>query len=111
MSEFSHFRINHSTHFADRQNHINGIENFWGLCKVRLSKFRGIHKHNFYLHIKECEFRYNCRNKNLYLILLKEFRCNPLKLSRTIVKSIPKRDIKEKNTICKHSITAVIEEK
>ena len=81
VSEFSHFRINHSTHFADRQNHINGIENFWGLCKVRLSKFRGIHKHNFYLHIKECEFRYNCRNKNLYLILLKEFRFNPLKLS------------------------------
>ncbi|EGK08092.1 IS1016C2 transposase [Kingella kingae ATCC 23330] len=22
------FRINHSTHFAERQNHINGIENF-----------------------------------------------------------------------------------
>ena len=29
VSEFSHFRINHSTHFAERQNHINGIENFW----------------------------------------------------------------------------------
>ncbi len=27
--EFSHFRINHSTHFAERQNHINGIGNFW----------------------------------------------------------------------------------
>ena len=68
VSEFSHLRINYSTHFAERQNHINGIENFWGLCKVRLSKFRGILKHNFYSHIKECEFRYNCRNKNLYLI-------------------------------------------
>jgi len=22
VSEFSHFRINHSTHFAERQNHI-----------------------------------------------------------------------------------------
>jgi len=77
-----HFRVRHSDNeFALGRNHINGIENFWGLCKVRLSKFRGIHKHNFYLHIKECEFRYNCRNKNLYLILLKEFRCNPLKLS------------------------------
>ncbi|SUT92245.1 Transposase and inactivated derivatives [[Actinobacillus] rossii] len=28
VSEFSHFRINHSTHFAEKQNHINGIENF-----------------------------------------------------------------------------------
>ena len=40
-------------------NHINGIENFWGLCKVRLAKFRGLHKHKFYYHIKEGEFRYN----------------------------------------------------
>lgn len=28
VSEFNHFRINHSTHFAEKQNHINGIENF-----------------------------------------------------------------------------------
>ena len=64
-----HFRVSHSDNeFALGRNHINGIENFWGLCKVRLSKFRGILKHNFYSHIKECEFRYNCRNKNLYLI-------------------------------------------
>lgn len=28
VSEFSHLRINHSTHFAEQQNHINGIENF-----------------------------------------------------------------------------------
>ena len=25
VSEFSHFHIKHSTHFAERQNHINGI--------------------------------------------------------------------------------------
>ncbi|MCT8761920.1 IS1595 family transposase, partial [Glaesserella parasuis] len=29
VSEFNHFRINHSTHFAEKQNHVNGIENFW----------------------------------------------------------------------------------
>ena len=28
VSEFNHLRINHSTHFAERQNHINGIKNF-----------------------------------------------------------------------------------
>lgn len=77
-----HYRVNHSNNeFAAGRNHINGIENFWGLCKVRLAKFRGVHKRAFYLHIKECEFRYNCRSQNLYLILLKEFRNSPLKLS------------------------------
>lgn len=77
-----HYRVKHDYNvFADGHNHINGIENFWGLCKVRLAKFRGVHKHTFYLHIKECEYRYNCRNKNLYLILLANFRKDPLKLS------------------------------
>ena len=70
-----HYRVKHSENeFASGHAHINGIENFWGICKVRLAKFRGVHKHTFYLHIKECEFRYNCRNKNLYLTLLKNFR-------------------------------------
>ena len=74
-----HYRVKHGENeFANGQSHINGIENFWRLCKVRLSKFRGVHKHTFYLHIKECEFRYNFRNQNLYLILLKELRKNKL---------------------------------
>lgn len=29
VSDFHHMRINHTELFADRQNHINGIENFW----------------------------------------------------------------------------------
>ena len=29
VSGFIHYRINHSKEFAERQNHINGIENFW----------------------------------------------------------------------------------
>jgi transposase len=74
-----HYRVKHGENeFAKGHNHINGIENFWGLCKVRLAKFRGVHKHKFYLHIKECEFRYNYRNQNLYLCLLKNIRNNPL---------------------------------
>ena len=28
VSEFKHYRINHSKLFADKHNHINGIENF-----------------------------------------------------------------------------------
>jgi transposase len=74
-----HYRVKHGENeFAIGHNHINGIENFWGLCKVRLAKFRGMHRQTFYLHIKECEFRYNYRNQNIYLILLKELRKNKL---------------------------------
>jgi len=74
-----HYRVKHrENEFALGHNHINGIENFWGLCKVRLAKFRGVHRHTFYLHIKECEFRYNYRNQNLYLTLLKNLRKNKL---------------------------------
>lgn len=80
-----HHRVNHSKNeYAKGKNHINGIENFWGLCKVRLSKFRGMNKNTFYLHLKECEFRYNYRNETiqeLYLLLLKIIRNNPLKIS------------------------------
>jgi transposase len=80
-----HYRIKHRDNdFANGHNHINGIENFWGLCKVRLSRFRGIHKHKFHLHLKECEFRYNFRKvgyKGMYKYLLKIIRENPLKLS------------------------------
>jgi transposase len=30
------------------------------------------------LHLKECEFRFNHRRDNLYRLLLKEFKINPL---------------------------------
>jgi len=90
-----HYRIKHShNEFAKRhiensktgervkiRNHINGIENFWGLCKVRLSRFRGIHKSTSYLHLKECEFRYNYRKEDLYKLLLEIIQKSPLKLS------------------------------
>jgi transposase len=33
VSEFKHYRINHSKLFADKQNDINGIENFWNQAK------------------------------------------------------------------------------
>ena len=59
VSEFSHFRINHSTHFAEKHNHINGIENFWNQAKRHLRKFNGIPKEHFELYLKECEWRFN----------------------------------------------------
>ena len=64
---YKHYRINHNQgEFSDnRGNHINGIENFWSFAKRRLRKFNGIRARDFYLHLKECEFRYNERS-NIY---------------------------------------------
>ena len=74
-----HHRIYHSKNeFANGKNHINGIENFWSVAKTRLSKYRGISKQAFYLHLKECEFRFNHRDDDLYKLLLKIIRDNPL---------------------------------
>ena len=74
-----HFRVNHSNNeFANKQTHINGIESFWSYAKTRLVKFHGVSKNTFNLHLKECEFRFNYRNQNIYAIILKLVRNNPL---------------------------------
>ena len=74
-----HYRVNHGAdQFVDRKSHINGIESFWAFAKGRLTKFHGIADSTFYLHLKECEFRFNYRNQNLYKLLLKMFRETPL---------------------------------
>ncbi len=74
-----HYRVHHGTNeFARGKSHINGIESFWFFAKNRLIKFHGIPRDTFYLHLKECEFRFNCREKNLYYLLLKMFRERPL---------------------------------
>jgi transposase len=68
VSEFKHFRINHSTHFSENKyNHINGIENFWNQAKRILRKYNGIPKHRFPLFLKECEFRFNYGSPKLLL--------------------------------------------
>ena len=59
VSEFKHYRINHSHLFAKQKNHINGIENFWNQAKRVLRKYNGIPRKNFFLFLKECEFRFN----------------------------------------------------
>ena len=74
-----HFRVaHHKDEFVNGKKHINGIEGFWGFSKSRLSKFKGMSKSTFYLHLKECEFRFNYRNENSYKTLLKLIRENPL---------------------------------
>ena len=70
-----HFRVDHlNNEFVRGKIHINGIEGFWGFSKSRLAKFKGVPKHTFYLHLKECEFRYNFKNQNIYKVMLKILR-------------------------------------
>lgn len=64
IAGFSHYRINHSSHFANGHNDINGIENFWNQAKRTLRKYNGIHTDSFHLFIKECEFRFNYGGPN-----------------------------------------------
>ncbi|MDG6240057.1 IS1595 family transposase [Glaesserella parasuis] len=59
VSEFHHERISHSELFTVKQNHINGIENFWSQSKRILRKYNGIDRKSFPLFLKECEFRFN----------------------------------------------------
>jgi len=73
VSEFKHYRINHSKLFADKHNHINGIENFWNQAKRHMRKFNGIPKQHFYYFLKECEWRFNNPNPKLQLEQLKQW--------------------------------------
>ena len=59
VSEFKHYRINHSKLFAQKQNHINGIENFWNQAKRHMRKRNGTPIQHFNLFLKECEWRFN----------------------------------------------------
>jgi len=72
VSEFKHYRINHSELFADKFNHINGIENFWNQVKRHLRKFNGVPKEHFHLFLKECEWRFNHSDPKEQLLMLKQ---------------------------------------
>jgi len=73
VSNFKHYRINHSQVFTDKQNHINGIENFWNQAKRTLRKYNGIPRKHFHLFLKECEFRFNYGSPKQQLATLKRW--------------------------------------
>lgn len=73
VSEFKHYRINHSKLFADKQNHINGIENFWNQAKRHMRKFNGIPRQTFGLFLKECEWRFNTPTAKAQLAQLNQW--------------------------------------
>ena len=66
-----HFRVNHGKNeFALKGEKgatitVNGIESFWSFTKRRLAKFNGTKK-NFELHLKECEWRWDKNETELF---------------------------------------------
>ena len=72
ISEFKHYRINHSKLFADKKNNINGIENFRNQVKRHMRKFNGILGTHFPLFLKECEWRFNNSKPQAQLYQLKQ---------------------------------------
>lgn len=73
ISEFKHYRINHSAGFAEGRNHINGIENFWNQAKRVLRKYNGIPAKHFYWFLKESEFRFNYGSHHQQFMTLKRW--------------------------------------
>jgi transposase len=74
VSKFYHHRINHSELFADGNNHINGIENFWNQAKRWLARYNGIPAKQFNFFLQECVFRFNYGSTQEQLNTLKQWR-------------------------------------
>ena len=64
LNGYEHYRVFHShNEFARWKSHVNGIEAFLSFAKRRMAKLNWIRADKFHLHLKECEFRYNYRNR------------------------------------------------
>lgn len=73
LNGYDHYRVYHSRdEFARGKCHVNGIESFWSFAKRRLAKFNGLTDDKFFLHLKECEFRFNYRRSENMLQTLWE---------------------------------------
>ena len=72
VKRYHHETVIHSKReFVKGSVNTNSIESFWSFCKRRFNKFNGINRNNFHLHLRECEFRFNNRNKNLRTEIIK----------------------------------------
>jgi transposase len=70
LDGYEHRSVNHSEEYVTKEGvHINGIESFWSSASRRLAKFNGIPRHTLPLHLKECEWRYNNRDRDLEKVL------------------------------------------
>lgn len=64
--------------YVREDTHINGIEGFWSYAKTWLYHYRGVPKQYFHVYLKEIEFRFNNREKDIFY-----------ELSKLMIKSAP----------------------
>jgi transposase len=72
IADFNDWRLywlDGNTGIPTFSNALPEITGFWKHTKSRLQKFRGMNKSTLYLHIKECEFRYNFRDDDIFTVL------------------------------------------
>jgi len=67
---YKHLNIDHAHRFRQGRVYINGIEGFWSFAKERMTKYHGVSKDKFLYYIKEMEWRYNNRDKDLFNLLI-----------------------------------------
>ena len=68
---YRHLKVDHGKYFSSGKVYTNGLKGFWSFAKERLMKHHGVSKEKFPLYLKELEYRYNNRNKNLFALLTK----------------------------------------
>lgn len=67
---YRHLRVDPERRFSRGKVHINGLEGFWAYAKERLIKHHGVSKERFPLYLKEMEFRYNHRHRDLFPLVV-----------------------------------------
>ncbi|MET6999620.1 IS1595 family transposase [Chitinophaga defluvii] len=78
LGQYRLYRLeNGGTEKADTDD----VDAFWALTRHRLAKFKGLNRNTAYLHLKECEFRYNSRHEDLYAGMLNLLKTYPLTLA------------------------------
>lgn len=76
ISTDAHIRIHRPATAQERQSNL--VDNFWTFTRVRLQKFKGIAPQMYYLYLRECQFRFNLRHKDIYQLLLYSLKKYPL---------------------------------
>ncbi|MBV7533658.1 hypothetical protein [Chitinophaga sp. sic0106] len=81
LGQYRLYRLSSKPADASGTPQMDEVDAFWGLTKHRLAKFKGLNRNTAYLHLKECEFRFNYRGDDLFTVLLEMLKSYPLTLS------------------------------
>ncbi|PSL49619.1 hypothetical protein CLV51_101954 [Chitinophaga niastensis] len=81
LVDLGQYRLYRLGNQSSDTHQMDDVDAFWGLTKHRLAKFKGLNRNTAYLHLKECEYRFNHRNDDLFMVLLELLKTYPLTLS------------------------------